>query len=94
MFYWESLQYSIEAIQWFFPNVVRFQLAKGERWWYIIGCYLAPNNASTIESVISALRNFPRGAELLLVGDFNADLAQTEGAEQDEEIVADLAAAV
>ena len=35
----------------------------------------------------------PRWSELLVAGNFNADLTGPEGADQDEEISADLAAA-
>ena len=31
----------VEAVQQFGPNSVGFQLATGERRWYIVGCYLA-----------------------------------------------------
>ena len=39
------------------------------------------------------LKERPQGAKLLLEGNFNADLAQPEGAEQDKEIVVALTAA-
>ena len=54
--------FPVEAVQQFGPNVVSFQLATGERQWYIVGCYLDPNNTSTIESVVAALKERPRGA--------------------------------
>ena len=71
--------FTVEAVQKFGPNVVGFQLATGERRWYIVGCYLAPDDTWTIESVVAALKELPRGAELLVVGDFNAKLAEPEG---------------
>ena len=46
----------VEAIQKFGPNVVGFQLEMGERQWYIVGCYLDPNNNLTIESAVDALK--------------------------------------
>ena len=46
-----------------------------------------------IESVITVLKERPQGAKLLLEGNFNADLAQPEEAEQDKEIVVALTAA-
>ena len=42
-------------------------------------CYLSPDNTSTIESVIAALKERPIGAELLVAGDFNANLVDPEG---------------
>ena len=44
VFYWPSLQYVVDAIHQFGPNVVGFQLEAGERRCCIIGCYLAPDN--------------------------------------------------
>ena len=41
-----------------------------------------------------AVGNRPRWSELLVAGNFNAELTGPEGAERDEEIVADLAVTV
>ena len=51
----------------------------GARQWYIVGYYLAPDNTLTIESVVAALKDRPRGAELMVAGDFNSNLAEPEG---------------
>ena len=48
--------FAVEAIQQFGTHVVGFQLATGERRWYIVGCYLAPDDTLTIESVVAALK--------------------------------------
>ena len=68
LFYRLAPHFAVEAVQKFGPNVIGFQLAKGARRWYIVGCYLAPNNTSTIERVLEALRGRPKGAELLVAG--------------------------
>ena len=81
----------MEAVQKFGPNVVGFQLATGARRWYIVGCYLAPNETSTIESVIAALKKRPMGDELLVAGDFNANLLEPEGDRRGEYIAAAMA---
>ena len=65
----------MEAVQQFGPNVKGFQLATGARRWYIVGCYLAPDNTSKIERVVEALRERPKGAELLVAGDLNINFA-------------------
>ena len=62
----------IDAIHQFGPNVVRFQLTTGEQKCYIIGCYLAPDDALMIESALVALREIPWEAKRLVMGDFNA----------------------
>ena len=48
VFYRTSPEYAVEDIQQFGPNVIGFQMETGERRWYIIRCYLAPNDTSTI----------------------------------------------
>ena len=45
-----------------------------------------------IDSVVAALRDLPRGSELLVAGDFNADLDQPEEAWIEEDILAYLTA--
>ena len=52
---------------------VRFQLASGGQRWHIVGCYLSPYNASSIEDVVTAIIQRPRGGALLVVVDFNTD---------------------
>ena len=69
----------MEAIQKFEPNVVRLQLETGGRQRYIIGCYLSSDDTSTVESVVAALKECPQGSELLVAGDFNANIDHPEG---------------
>ena len=78
MFYRLSPHFVVGAVRQFGPNVVGFQLATGVQRWYIIGCYLAPDNTSTIESVVAALKERPRGAALLVAGDLNTTLMEPE----------------
>ena len=40
-----------------------------------MGCYLTPDNTSIIESVDAVLKERPSGAEMLVAGDFNVNLA-------------------
>ena len=56
------------------PNVISFEVATGRRRWYIIGCYLAPDNARTIERVVTALGDQLQGTALTVVGDLKTDL--------------------
>ena len=55
--------FALESVQKFGPNVVGFHLVTGARRWYIVGCYLAPDDTLTIESVVAALKERPRGPE-------------------------------
>ena len=76
VFYRPSLLFAVEAVTQFGPNVVSFQLAMGARRWYVIGFYLAPDNASTIESVVAALKERPRGTTLIVAGDLTHNLVR------------------
>ena len=82
--------FAVEAVQQFRPNVSGFQLATGGRRWYIVGCYLSPNYASTIESVVAALKEWPQVAKLLVAGYFNVKLSYPEGYRRGEDIAAAL----
>ena len=90
IFYRPSPLFAVEAVRQFGPNVVSFQLATGARQWYIIGCYLAPDNTSTIESVVAALKKRPRGTALLVAGDLNTKLSDPENDGRGTEIAAAL----
>ena len=84
----------MEAVHQFGTNVVGFHLATGEMRWYIVVCYLSPDNTSTIESVVTVLKEQPRGTELLVTGDSNAKLSEPEGDRRGEDIVVALATEV
>ena len=42
VFYSASEKFSMEALQTYGANVISFQLASGDRRWFIVGCYLVP----------------------------------------------------
>ena len=83
--------FAVEAVRKFGPNVIGFQLATGAWRWYIMGCYLAPDDTSTMDRVVKALQSQPMGAELLVTGDFNLNLATSEGGRRAEDIATMLA---
>ena len=80
----------VEEVQQFGPNVIGFQLVTGARRWCIVGCYLAPDDTSTIERFVEALRERPKEAELLVEGDLNINFAAPEGDRREEDIAATL----
>ena len=49
LFYRLSPLFEVEAVREYGPNVLSFKVTTGARRWYIIGCYLAPDDAQTIE---------------------------------------------
>ena len=83
----------MEAVREYGPNVFRFEVATGARWWYIIRCYLAPNDAETIERVVTALGDRPKGTTLIVEGDLKTDLGDAESNRRGSEIVAAMAEA-
>ena len=91
IFYRSAPNFAVEAVHKFRPNVIGFQLATGARRWYIVGCYLAPDDTSTMERVVEALQSRPGGAELLVAGEFNANLSKPEGDRREEDIATTLA---
>ena len=80
----------MEAVWQFGPNVIVFQLVTEARRWYIVVCYLASDDNSTIERVIEVLKERPKGAELRVAGDMNVNLADPEGDRREEGIAATL----
>ena len=68
LFYRPSTLFAVEAVREYGPNVFSFEVATGVWRWYIIGCYLAPDDARTIERVVTAMGNQPRGTALLVAG--------------------------
>ena len=80
----------MDAFQQFGSNVIGFQMVIEERQWYIVGCYLTPDDTSTIESVVAALKERPQGAKLLVMGDMNVKLSDMEGYWRGEEIASAL----
>ena len=78
----------MEAVREYGPNVMSFEVATGARRWYIIGCYLAPDDTSTIERVVAALRDRPKGTALVVEGELNTDLEDSENDWRGTEIAA------
>ena len=91
VFYRPSPHFEVEAVRQFGPNVIGFQMTARARRWYIIGCYLALNDTLTIESVVAALMERPRGSALMVAGDLNTTLTEPENDRRGTEIAAELA---
>ena len=90
LFYRPSSLFAMEEVREYGPNVISFEVATGGRRWYIIRCYLAPDDARTIERVVTALGDQPRGTTLVVAGDFNTDLGETASDGRGTEITAAL----
>ena len=93
LFYRSEPHFVVEAVEKFGPNMLGFQLATGARRWYIFGAYIALEDTERMERVVAAIRKNPRGAELMVAVDFNADIAAPEGNRRAENITTDIVTA-
>ena len=91
LFYHSTPHFVVEAVERCGPKVMGFQVATGEQRWYIVGAYVAPEDEVTMETMVAAIGRKPRGAELMVAGDFNVDLTAPEGNRRAENIATDLA---
>ena len=80
----------MEAVREYRPNALSFEVATGGRRWYIIGCYLTPDDARTIEREVTALGDQPIGTALIVAGDLNTDLGAPENDRRGTEIIAEM----
>ena len=58
-----------------------------------MGCYIAPDDAQTIERVVKALKDKLQGSALVVAGDLNTYLGEVDGDRRGTEISAALMAA-
>ena len=93
LFYRATDHFSVEALQIYVANAVSFHLDSGGQRWFIVGCYFSPDDNWTIEDIIAAISQRPWRGTLLVVGDFNTNLAAPEGRARDEEIALAMATA-
>ena len=76
--------FEVEATAVRAPGVMTFQLRTGNARYYVIGCYIAPSDTSTVADVRAAWGRCPKGCIPLLLGDLNADLScPRDGREED-----------
>ena len=88
LFYKESRHFAMEEINMPGPNVISFQLEMGGHCWHVVGLYLALNDASTLECVMAAIGQSHRDMEILVAGEFNADMVSPYGKERNKTITA------
>ena len=78
----------MEEVRQYGTNVISVEVVSGRRQVYIVGCYIAPDDAQTIERVVKALKDKPPGSALVVAGDLNTDLVEVEGDRRGTEILA------
>ena len=93
IFYHEAEHFAVKELLLHGPNIISFHLVTGRCRWYVVGCYIDPINASNIESVSAVIRDQPYGADLLVAGNLNSNLAEPEGTPQGGATADEIAAA-
>lgn len=78
LFHRESDLFVMEGTKAFGPNVIRATLVAGTKRWTVIGVYIpcSETDGSTLAHLEKAKCTAPVSQELILLGDFNADLFQ------------------
>jgi hypothetical protein len=75
LFWRASETYEVKEVEICGPNALTFQLVLGATRWYIIGCYIPPNNLTTLTHVKHAWQACPKGCLPIMLGDLNINLA-------------------
>ena len=68
-------------------------MVKGQQQWRVVGCYISLDDALTTEGVVTSIRRRNKWYEILVAGNFNADLSNPEGTTCTEEIATALVSA-
>jgi hypothetical protein len=77
--------YEVEEVELRGPNLLSFQLMLGATRYYIMGCYIPPNNLTTLTHIEQAWMVCPKGCLPIVLGDLNVKLTAPRN-EQDETI--------
>jgi hypothetical protein len=85
LFWKASDLYEVEEVELHGPNVLSFQVVSGATRYYIMGCYIPPNNLTTLTHVKQAWMACPKGCLPIILGDLNVNLAAPRD-KQDETI--------
>ncbi len=85
LFWRASDLYEVEEVELHGPTVLSFELVLGATRYYIVGCYILPNNLTTLTHVEQAWMACPKGCLPIVLGDLNINLTAPRD-EQDETI--------
>jgi hypothetical protein len=85
LFWQPNKLYVVEDWRILGPNVLTFVLVTGSYQFFAVGCYIPPNNLSTLTTIKQAWNECPRGHIPLLLGNLNVNLCSPRD-ERDEQI--------
>jgi hypothetical protein len=75
LFWMASDLYEVEEVDMQGSNVLSFLLVLGATRYYIAGCYIPPNNLTTLTHIKQAWMACPKGCLPIVLGDLNVNLA-------------------
>jgi endonuclease/exonuclease/phosphatase family metal-dependent hydrolase len=74
LFWRGNISYEVEETRIWGPNVISLHLMLGATRFFVVGCYIPPNDLEALACVNKAWRECPAGAHPILVGDLNVNL--------------------
>jgi hypothetical protein len=66
--------YEVEDWQICGPNVLLFTIVTDSQQFFVVGCYIPPNNLSTLQHIVQAWNECPHGHIPILLGNLNVNL--------------------
>jgi hypothetical protein len=75
LFWRASDLYEVEEVELHGPNVLSFQLVLGATRYFIVRCYILPNDLTTLTHVEQVWMACPKGCLPIVLGDLNVNLA-------------------
>ena len=77
--------FEVEETKIWHPNVLSFELVTGVDRYFVVGCYIPPDDLVPLDHIKTAWKECPKGCKPLLVGDMNIDLEYPRD-ERDEKV--------
>jgi len=85
LFWRPNKSYEVEDWRVRGPNVLSFVIVTGGARYYAVGCYIPPDDRSTLATIVQAWSECPKGHTPFLLGDLNVNLRAPRD-DRDEQI--------
>ncbi len=85
LFWQPNKSYEVEDWQIRGPNLLLFTIVMGSQQFFAVGCYIPPNNLSSLQHIVQAWNECLRGHIPILLGDLNVNL-RAPRKDRDEQI--------
>jgi hypothetical protein len=80
--------FEVKSVRFYSPNMLTYQLIKGDEQIYAVGTYIPPNCSRGVEDICPAVEACPAGCKLLIMRDLNANVGFPHN--KQEEVIVDL----